>query len=350
MGNVLNRTTKEYRTSVSTPRFPVADWIHNPVIPAEALSFASKYWDISGDTVSLMSEADRNAVDDQDFLDDLNAQSTNNNDRFGNAVDGDTLIDTNTTLDQDLYADVLTVEAGVTLTTAGFRIFARKGVHNAGTIAHDGTAGSGSTAGTGPTTNVLRGGANGGAGGNPNNGGNAGGADTDALILYGGAGGTGGTGDGTSGGNGGAIKSAPIQVRPHRLPALMLGIDFDTSIASPHLAVFWGGSGGGGGGGDGVGSAGGGGGGGGGVLAIAAPLIFNTLTGIIRAAGGDGASQISGNVGGGAGGGGGLVLLAYTRLRNRGSIAAPGGIGGNGAGTGANGQNGNAGRVIELVL
>jgi hypothetical protein len=60
MANVLHRTTKEYRTSVNTPDYPVSDWIINPVILPLV---ARKYWKIVGDTVQEMSLAEKQAVD-----------------------------------------------------------------------------------------------------------------------------------------------------------------------------------------------------------------------------------------------------------------------------------------------
>lgn len=62
MASVLNRTTKEYHPSVNTPDYPVGSWIHNPDVSAVA-GFSTAYWKITGDTVSLMSVAERNAVD-----------------------------------------------------------------------------------------------------------------------------------------------------------------------------------------------------------------------------------------------------------------------------------------------
>ena len=62
MASVLNRTTKEYRQSVHTPDFPVGNWIINPDLSA-VVGFASKYWIITGDVVTLMDSAARDAVD-----------------------------------------------------------------------------------------------------------------------------------------------------------------------------------------------------------------------------------------------------------------------------------------------
>lgn len=62
MASVLNRTTKAFITSANTPDYPTADWIINPDLSAVA-GFDSKYWTISGDTVSLLDQAGRDAVD-----------------------------------------------------------------------------------------------------------------------------------------------------------------------------------------------------------------------------------------------------------------------------------------------
>jgi hypothetical protein len=60
--NVLNRTTKVYITSANTPDYPVGQWILNPDMSA-VVGYASKYWVITGDVVSLMTAPQRAAVD-----------------------------------------------------------------------------------------------------------------------------------------------------------------------------------------------------------------------------------------------------------------------------------------------
>lgn len=62
MASVLHRVTREFRQSANTPDFPAIDWIINPDLSAVA-GFASRYWKVNGDTVSLMTLAERNAVD-----------------------------------------------------------------------------------------------------------------------------------------------------------------------------------------------------------------------------------------------------------------------------------------------
>ena len=63
MSNVLNRTTKQFLRSVNTPDYPVVDWIISPDMSAVE-GQPSKYLVITGDTVSLMSQSERDAVDE----------------------------------------------------------------------------------------------------------------------------------------------------------------------------------------------------------------------------------------------------------------------------------------------
>jgi hypothetical protein len=62
MANVLNRTTKVFHSSVNTPDYPVEDWIINPNLDA-VVGFAPRYWIITGDVITLMDQAARDAVD-----------------------------------------------------------------------------------------------------------------------------------------------------------------------------------------------------------------------------------------------------------------------------------------------
>lgn len=62
MSSALNRTTRAYLTSVNTPEYPVGSWIIEPDMSAVA-GFASKYWIITGDVVTLMDAGARAAVD-----------------------------------------------------------------------------------------------------------------------------------------------------------------------------------------------------------------------------------------------------------------------------------------------
>jgi len=66
MANVINRTTLEYRTSVSTGRFDTADWIINPDLSALS-GIDKKYWKVVGDTVVEMTQPEKDAVDATDL-------------------------------------------------------------------------------------------------------------------------------------------------------------------------------------------------------------------------------------------------------------------------------------------
>jgi hypothetical protein len=62
MSNVLNRTTKQYLISVSTPDYPDVDWIINPDL-SSVVGIAEKYWKISGDSVLEMTSEEKAIVD-----------------------------------------------------------------------------------------------------------------------------------------------------------------------------------------------------------------------------------------------------------------------------------------------
>lgn len=62
MSTVLNRTTKAYITSANTVEYPVQDWIIEPDMSA-VVGLPSKYWVITGDVVSAMPQAERDALD-----------------------------------------------------------------------------------------------------------------------------------------------------------------------------------------------------------------------------------------------------------------------------------------------
>ena len=62
MADVLNRTTLQYLQSVNTPDYPVVDWVINPDLSGVA-GVPQKYWKLTGDVVSEMSQAEKDAVD-----------------------------------------------------------------------------------------------------------------------------------------------------------------------------------------------------------------------------------------------------------------------------------------------
>jgi hypothetical protein len=62
MANALNRTTKQYLTSVNTPSYSETDWVINPDL-SSVQGVPTKYWKIVGDTVSEMNQSEKDAVD-----------------------------------------------------------------------------------------------------------------------------------------------------------------------------------------------------------------------------------------------------------------------------------------------
>ena len=67
MATVLNRTTKQLIVSANTPDYPPAAWIIDPNLAAVA-GFHSKYWNITGDVVTLMNQTQRDAVDTAELV------------------------------------------------------------------------------------------------------------------------------------------------------------------------------------------------------------------------------------------------------------------------------------------
>lgn len=62
MADVVNRTTKQYLQSVNTPDYPVGQWIINPDLSAVA-GVPNRYWKITGDSITEMSQAEKDALD-----------------------------------------------------------------------------------------------------------------------------------------------------------------------------------------------------------------------------------------------------------------------------------------------
>lgn len=340
MANVLNRTTKQYLISVNTPDFDPSQWIINPDLSAVG-SFSSQYWVITGNAVTLAGPAARAVVDDNAFIALINQQSLTS-ELFGDGTDGPTVISADTSLTTDIYPTILTVNAGVKLTTNGFTVFPQFGIINLGTISDDGADAAAGVAGTGASSNTRGGGGDGALGGI-----SAGASAANMLAAltmgFGGRGGDGGAGTSGAGGSGGLTRGNAVnsRVRPRRMVNVLAGGEFDVKNG---FAQYLGGAGGGAGAGDGL-NLGGSGGGGGGFLPLAAPLIFNGPTGVISVRGGAGFTPVAGNCGGGGGGGGGDLMFVCTQARNRGSHLVTGGAAGNGAGTGTAGTAGTNGRI-----
>ncbi|SNW61986.1 Collagen-like protein [Orpheovirus IHUMI-LCC2] len=251
---------------------------------------------------------------------------------FGSGRDGDVVIAAPTTLLRDMVYNNLTVNAGASLDTGGYRIFVRNMLINNGTIQNDGTPGT-NVGGIATPLGTLGVGA---AGGNP---GTVGSPSTNipSLIL--------GTSAGNKGGglSGGGPVSRTTSLNGNDIPLNNL-IEI-VKVRSLDNLRYNGGSGGGGG----QGAGGGGGGGGGGVVAIFANVIVNN--GTISAVGGNGGPSSNGTDGGGGGGGGGLLVYATTSITgNIPTIAnVAGGLGGVG-GTLGDGSPGFAGSVYGLIV
>jgi hypothetical protein len=259
---------------------------------------------------------------------------------FGNGVDGDVTISSNTTLIRDMYYNNLTINSGIILTTDSFRIFVRNTLTNNGTIDNSGASvpPSTGTGGAGHGDKTLRGSGNGGSGGgsSPGAGGGGGGGiivvATKTLInnnLIKANGGNGGNGYTTGLEAGGAIAGGA-------------GIAMTVSL--------------GGAGGKGADQSGAGGAGGAIISArflpnnfISAILGNSGMEGYIGGGGGGGAGGRD-NIykGAGGGGGGGVVILVYNSKSGGGTVTVTGGSVGTAPNTGA--VNGNSGNVYEVSI
>ena len=268
---------------------------------------------------------------------------------FGDGSDGNfTYTPGTSTISREWnYAD-LTIQAGAVIKPAGFRMFMRGTLTNAGSFNDDGLPATGATAGAALGARQFLGAASGaGATGRSTTGAGAAGSviasssyQSTGVLPTGGAG---GQGDGGNlGGAGGAATPGSSRW------ASLLGYGRGATAVN-------GGSGGGAGGcqvGTGTATSGGGGSGGGDVY-IAARFIANT--GTISAIGGKGGDAVStgdGKAGGGGGGGGGHVgIITQTPSASiGGTVSAAGGAGGTGIGGGSVGVSGTAGSVSYLIL
>ncbi len=258
------------------------------------------------------------------------------------------------TLTRDIFASAITVNAGVTINAAGFRIFCSGTMTIAatGVVSNDGNAGGASSASTGGAAGAISSAgstAQGTAGGAGSSGTGAGTAATSSTTGFPGGTGVGGAGGTAGGGNTGGTASWTALVATkggaRHLLALVGGMTFGTA----GINVFGGGSGGGGGGANNADGGGGGGGGGGGVLIVAAFTLANL--GAMHATGGAGSAGTSaGNSAGGGGGGGGGVVITVARFLSGNVPTAAGGAGGAKVGAaGVAGVAGTAGVVVQVA-
>jgi len=262
---------------------------------------------------------------------------------FGDGSDGDVVIAVNTTLTRDMSYNNLTINGGVTLSTAGFVIRVRGTLLNNGTIGCSGGAGgngvgfplgTGGVAGVAPYSYVT----------------------TKDYVNHPGKGGVGGSvaadGANNAAGGVGGTPRVDFYFMPHHLQAGCGGGGGGSHGLVPAAGqggdfVGSGSSGGAGGAGLGAGGdqlGGGGGGAGGGVILIYAFVINNV--GSILAVGGAGGNGINGGggnfSGNGGGGGGGTIIILYrtaTLLGTRTVTGGAAGVGGNGGVAGANGSS-----------
>lgn len=267
--------------------------------------------------------------------------SRNNVGWFGNGVDGDVTITSDQTLVRDMYYNNLTINNGVVLTTASFRIHVLGSLINNGIIDRSGVSAISNAAAAALAAGSTGASGAGGAGGGVS----AGVAGSATTVSIGTSAGGGGSGAGGAGGAAGAATPPTATLggaeQMNSARSATWGRDLSANIMT-------GGSGGGGGGGSGIAGSGGGGGSGGGVVIIAARSL--TGTGTIRANGGNGASAQLINAGGGGGGGGGAIALVTENDTTMTSltIQVNGGTAGAGNGTGNSGANGSVGRIFRV--
>jgi len=264
---------------------------------------------------------------------------------YGTGADGVVTLGSDTTLVRDMYYDALTINSGVRLYPAGFRISALNSVTINGIVDRQGNAGTATTGGTALAAGTIGGSGAGGAGGTTA----AGVAGTATANSIGVTAGGGGTGSAAAGGAAGTVTIPTAAVGGVECLATArqssVGRTLDNTIGA-------GGSGGGGGGGAGVGNQGGGGGSGGGAVVICSRIVAGT--GSIIAKGGDGFSgaNLGVGTGGGGGGGGGVVMIVSENdtAAEAFTINVSGGSGGAPFGTGTAGTAGAIGRIFRARI
>lgn len=254
---------------------------------------------------------------------------------FGTGIDADPNIGNgaSVTLARDMYYDNLTIAAGGTLFTNGYRIFVKGTSTINGTISRVGSDASGTIGGPYLTGATLGDGGGGASGtGFPNN--------PNRTFS---AGGTGGNGTSTSGG------FDPFNPISADLGGASVFNDVFCALRGTVLNGTKGNGGNGGmpgGTGPGAGTNGGGG-GGGGVILLSTNLI--TGSGTITAQGGAGGNAVGDGYAGGGGGGGGVIALVTSVNDFTGSLNVSGGTGGTGVNGGQNGSVGGTGGLFVIT-
>jgi hypothetical protein len=284
------------------------------------------------------------------------------------ALDGTTVAPASSiyTLARDIFADSMTVDVGVTIKPAGFRIFVLNTLTNNGNIQANGgdggagAAGAGGTAGTAAfVAKALGGGVAGVAGASPTSGGSAGLAP--ASTHLGGVSGTvgpGANGGVLQGGGGGQNNAgtAGASVTTLPTPSVNNGDHFRditnalTGRNTPRSTILSTGSSGAGGRGASAVGAGGSGGSGasGGTIVIVARIIAGS--GTIQCKGGIGGAG-NGNAGGSGGGSGGVVaIITDSPAPIANAVSVAGGVGGAAGGGGTSTAGGNGGSGLYYLF
>lgn len=313
---------------------------------------------------------------------------------FGNGKDGDVTISSNSSIIQNKYYKNLTINVGVTLKAAGYRIFVKEKLTVNGTISADGGSTTSWTKGTACNSGYSGSvpiGLDGEDGATSDGVSGTDGDDVSksAVETDGSRGGSGGKGDtlGPYGGSGGArglVTNSNNYNDLENAISLYLLHDWQSGTLNQYLSAAGAGSGGAGNTagegvpGNGSGGHGGGSGATGGLLIIFAKEIVINSGGTISANGGNGGDGRDGSAyydgthcaaagggGGGGGGCGGLIALVYSKLTETGTISANKGSKGLGGDSdvvteidcsaynpndGNDGDDGNNGRIIKLKI
>ncbi len=269
-------------------------------------------------------------------------------------MEPDTVLSTNTTLTKNMHYSNLTIDAGVTLNSSGWRIIVTGELILNGTIAFNGA--DATTKGPGinpvqPYTTFLGPGLNGVAGISQSGVGKAG--LTTNYACTGGVGGSAGHGLFYQGGSGGTVNSiSPVEGGLQSLSMMPLAISGRT-VSGGYLVGATGGGSGGLYKGNTNAISGAGGAGAGVIIVVASSIVGN---GSIQARGGAGASGSytsgnSGAVGAGGGGGGGMVILvSQSQIPPTISIDVSGGAGAKGLLSGGDSQAGDPGNIFRVYV
>ncbi len=276
---------------------------------------------------------------------------------FGDGIDGDVTISSNTTLTADMFYNNLTIDTSSILSPDGFRIFVKETLTIESGSSIDASGGDGGDGTTGPAVGGVGGtgsyttpvgplgisydGGDGAAG--AVDGGDGDGDNT--RIGRGREGGDGGPASAQVGGAAGELFSDDLRLRPSVATLVIANIQ----TRADGISTFVGGTGGGGGAGESGSDAGGGGGGGAGIVLISAASIDHE--GVISADGGDGGAGVLTGAGGGGGGAGRVILIYHDKI-GAGTLTNAAGIGDTGGGGGAGGgvDGATAAAPVEIVI